>query len=304
MMQNRLLMLLAALVLLVGVAFLVGVFDRGVSTVDVPEVEIPVDRVESLRIEGEETPLVLAREGNRWRLTEPVNAPADSTTVNQLLEDLSDLELGTVVSTNPDRYGQYGVDAAASSLVVGWPGNESRIVVGRQGTDFRSVYVRLGDDPRVFATRERISLPTELDRLRDKTLLEVDPARVQRAEITGPDGTYSLERAGDGWSITGASGTSGADSAAVATWLGRFSPLRADGFLQDVEPEAVQDSTTHSVVLDLSDGSAAHLRMRRREGQPNVAVTNGGDVVFRIQDYRISQIVPEENTLRDEVDGT
>lgn len=289
MQQKQLYILGGVLVLLLAVALLTGVFDRDISTVDVPEVELPAGEVEAIRIARAEAPLVLARDDEVWRLTEPLEAPADSATVARLLEQLGDLALESVVSTSPERYGTYGVDSAATTLTVTWPGGE--------GPDYESVFVRLDEDPRVFATRTRLDVPAGLDAWRDKTVVDLRPADVRAVTVERPEGSYEVRRTAGGWEVVqGGPDAVPADSAAVARWLGRFAPLRADGFAGDTTPAVVQDSTTHRIIFQTNTGDAPVLQLRERaEG---VLVSRpGADAVFRLAAYRLGTYVPDLTTL-------
>ena len=129
MQQKQLIWLFGALVALLIIALMTGVFDSEISTVDVPEVTIPADDVEQIRIDRGVQPLELRREAAGWQLTAPMPFPADSTTVARLVEGLAQMELESVVSTNPERYARYGVDSTAQTLTVIWDGTEEQVVL-------------------------------------------------------------------------------------------------------------------------------------------------------------------------------
>lgn len=291
-MKNRQLIWLGgALVLLLVIAFLAGVFDSDFSTVDVPEVEIPADGVTGIRATGPDFDLALERRDGAWHLTQPLEGPADSSVVARLLEDVSALELRSVVSKNPDRYDRYGVDTAATDVTLAWEGGGRSIVVGdeRGGSSF----VRLGGDEAVYETARSIRLPRSIDRWRDQTILDVAADRIARVSIVGPDRFIVLERGTEQWSLMDAGEQQAADSAAIQRYLDRFSPLRSDGFF-DGAPEA--GDSTLTVRLELQDGAERRIELTPA-GEAYAARTDGEATVFRIRVSSLGQIAPAASEL-------
>ena len=293
--QNRLLLLLGALIVLLGVAYLAGVFDSTVSTVDVPRLAIPADELEQLRIETPAQTLALTRQGTRWRLDEPVQAMTDSATVARFVKDLGDLELDAVASNNTERYTRYGVDSTATAVTASWAGQTRRLVVGKQGPDYQAVYVRLDDDPRVYVTRGRLTVPPGLDRWRDKTVLDLAPDAVASVTVQRPDQVFEIRRGPGGWEVAGPEAAP-ADSASVAQWLRRFAPMTADGFVDDVPP-ALLDSAVYHLAFRTTTGATEMIRLMEHDGV--FAVTNAaGTATFRLQANRLDSYFPDPETLK------
>lgn len=294
--RKKIIWLGGVLVALLGVALLTGVFDGDVSTVEVPEVTIPADRIDGLRIERGEAPVALARQDGRWRLTEPVGADADSAEVARLLEQLGGLELASVVSTNPERYATYGVDSTAAALVVAHGGRERRLVVSDRGPDYRSRYVRLDDDPRVFATAGPLAVPSDVDRLRDRTVVRLRPSEVTAATVERPEGTFEVRHDDGGWTLVQDGAATPADSAAVARWLGRFARLEASGFL-DVPAATVRDSSTHRLTFAMGADAPA-LWFWTRPGDTLAVAATGAAEALRLPGYQLDTYVPDPETLK------
>ena len=71
--------------------------------------DVPSAQVNKLMITpAGEQPIVLERDGVNWKLTAPVNAPAEATTVTQLVDDLSNLR----------SRGQLAADQASLRLLL------------------------------------------------------------------------------------------------------------------------------------------------------------------------------------------
>ena len=159
---RRLRILVAVLAALLAVAYASGAFERDPSTVDVPVVDIPADRLNRIELSGA-VAVVLVRADSAWQVIEPSRVAADSAVVARLVRSLGELGLASVVSTNPDRHARYGLDSTATRVQVFWEGGSTALTVSKRGPDWRSSYVRLGDAPEVYATRSRVSLPATAD---------------------------------------------------------------------------------------------------------------------------------------------
>src|ERR1700690_1073936 len=74
---------------------------------------------------GKGTKVVLKKENNEWKLIEPVNAKANSSNVDSILDNLKSLTLNEVISDSADDYAQYGVSDSAAVHAVFSKGSET-----------------------------------------------------------------------------------------------------------------------------------------------------------------------------------
>lgn len=100
--------------------------------------------VRAIRASGAGADLLLERGGAGWTLGAAKEA-ADGPSVERLLADLAELEVGAVVSRNAAKQSGYGADAA-TGVTVRLEGSGSRplaaFTVGRSGPDMSSSYLR------------------------------------------------------------------------------------------------------------------------------------------------------------------
>lgn len=185
--QKQVLILGGVLVALVLIAFLSGSFERNASTVSVPSFGIEADAITEVRLTSPELAMKVQQEGSRWQITEPLTAAADSLTVARFMEGLGDLEPEALVTTNPDRYSNFGVDSTGNTLAVTWDNEDLSLIVGNQGPDFQSVYVRMEGDDRVLLAQGRPAFPTEVGAWRDKTMFNLMPASIQEVSVRTPE---------------------------------------------------------------------------------------------------------------------
>lgn len=294
--QRQLLWLGVALILLLGVAYVAGVFDTDFTTVDVPELDVEADAIQTVRASAPNFDLALQKEAEAWQVTEPVHAPADSATVRRVLEDLADLELRSVVSTNSERYGRYGVDSAGTQVTLAWEGGERTITIGDAGPGIGTTFVRLDGDESVYLADTRIRLPEDLDGWRDKTVIDLAADDVAQISIEAPGGSVRLERRADGWTLLEGGSPAPADSAAAARYLDRFGPLRADGFL-DAAP-ASRDSS-YTLRFGLETGGERVLELIPA-GEDYAVTTQGSETIYRLRGSRRAQYAPETSYFKRE----
>ena len=290
--RKQLLLLLGTLIVLLGVAYVSDVFNDNVTTFEAPKVSFPTDDVDRLTIELPTDSVSLVRQGARWLLQSPVEAMGDSVTIERFLRDLGDIRLESVASNNPARYARYGVDSTATTVTATAGGVVQRLVVSLQGPDYQSIYVRLGDDPRVYATRGRLSVPQQLDRWRHKLIVNLPAHGVASVSVASPDGMFEARLGETGWEINGAQ----ADSAAVATWLRRFGPMNADGFFDDIPPQVLTDAT-YQLAFNTTAGATEILRFMKHAGA--VALTNAeAKVTYRLVESKLATLFPDPASLQ------
>ncbi len=291
---KTLLLLLGTLVVLLGIAYFSRVLDRDITTIDVPEIDIPTEEVTALSITLPDDAITLVKSGMAWMVTSPVEALSDSATVSRFLSDLGDLSIESIASNNPERYAEYGVDSTAAQVTMTWGEQEQTLVISQSGPDFQSVFLRLGDDPRVLVTRGRLSVARSVDRWRDKRILHLPALSIASVSVRRPDGPYALQRGAGGWEIDGAP----ADSASVEAFVRRFGSMRADGFFDDL-PAVILEDAPYEVAIQTISGTTEVLRALEHENA--VALTRAsGQATFRLTRNRLDSFFPDPTTLQKE----
>ena len=279
------------LVVLLGIAWLAGVFERNPSNIRVPELNLPTDEVTQITIVLPDTDLLLEKQGTQWFVREPVNMPADSVTVARILNELGDLSLTARVTSNPDRYQVYGIDSTASTVTLTWPDGFEEIVISRQGRDYTSIYVRLGEDPNVYSTDSRVTVNQDPERWRDRMVVNTDNSPVTSATVFRQGSSYEVSMIDGAWMID----DQPADSMQVANWLRRFAPLNADGFIDDLPPQILTDA---SYRVNLSTSLNTTVSIQAMPAESAVALTSGGSqFTYRVLESRLDQLFPNPESL-------
>ncbi len=292
--SRRIGVLVGVLALLLVIAWLSGVFDTNYSTLDVPDWDLEVDHIQGLEARVEQDTIIVVRADGSWMMSAPMNTMADSMHVRRLLDNLADLEFGSLVTANPSRHEKYGVDSSATQLLVRLDGEDLQITVGDQTLDFLGTFIRLGDDPRVFSTSNPIRLSSELDQWRDKVVVNVPLSGVTRAEVKlSAGGSYSLDLSSGEWRLLKSGEAEvAADSAGVMRWVRRYAPLRGDGFVEDVG-----DASSLAVItFETSGGSTTAIEIM--ETDSNLLIRRPTDgAVLRVSSGRKTSLLPDGSSF-------
>ncbi|MDE2828332.1 MAG: DUF4340 domain-containing protein [Bacteroidota bacterium] len=294
MQQKQTLVLGGTLVVLLIIAWISGVFDRNPSNVDVPELDLPTSEVTRISVTLPDITFTVEKQGIQWFMREPVDMPADSATIARFLNELEDLSLNNRATSNPDRYGIYGIDSTATTVSLTWSDGAEDIVISRQGRDYMSIYVKIGDNPNVYSTNGRVTVSQDLDRWRDRQILDLGTGTVMSARVTRPDDAYEVSLDNGVWMVNGQVG----DSLQVTNWFRRFSPLSADGFFDDIP---VQILTDPSYRIDFSTSTNTTSSVQAMPAESAIAITSGGSqFTYRVYESRLDQLFPDPSSLTGE----
>ncbi|MFV1979724.1 MAG: DUF4340 domain-containing protein [Rhodothermia bacterium] len=295
--QKRILLLVATLVVLLLAAWLSGYFGGTSSTVETPDLTLAADRISSITIRKWSEKIVAVRSSDgAWRLEMPVVADVDTTTRAALINSLEDIRIESLVSSRADRHEKFQVDSAQATYLRLDGDGSVEFYVGKTGPDFQSRYIRLGDDERVFLATGIPAIEPNLDRWKDKLLWSYPKGSVATVSVRTPESTFRLVHPTTGWTLEQDGASSQADSAKVDRYLNRLATVKADGFLLEVNREAVFDSASYSVEIQWIDGSGSQLRMTKREADA-AAVVDGSNDVVKFFSYRVATFAPEPAAL-------
>lgn len=230
-----------------------------------------------------------------WWMVEPVDAPADATSVGKLLHLLGTLRAEALVTETPGPLARYGLDTPA--LTVTWstsPGfsmvEKPRLVDRVFGTvDFENHslkvgatlpdrpnfrYAQLSDDPLVFTLGPE-ALAVLDQEFRDHRVFSIVPDRVREVRLEWPDRgapvVSTLDPSTRQWSVDPGSDAPGFDPNMLNALLAEASKLKTTRYFQhlgDFPQGTGFEPARLTIRLAMDDGSPARmLRIGARAGQ-------------------------------------
>ena len=246
--------------------------------------------VEAVDVRGEGRGLRIVLDRGRWRLDEPLDAPADAEAINGLLADLAELEAvpgpSGFAAEGVGDLGPYGLDPPSASITLtpaGLTGDRTpqtaQIGGSPEGrTDVRYARRDGQDDVLLVPAGSLDDLGRDPEALRSRKVVDFDTGEVAVLEIEAGGQIHRLERARGGWRVTAPEAAEGpADALAVGAILETVVNLESAVFSKSEEVDKSGLDTPASVVriwLDpVGDGAGD-----RRDTEADVVLTIGRHV--------------------------
>ena len=171
------------------------------------------------------------------------------------------------------------------------------MLVGKRGPSYESVYLRLprAEEVHLFRGRLAEAIDRRVDDWRDKQIVRLEPDSVHAVSIRLGRKSYQLSRSGSSWTIHGAP----ADSAAVATFLGRFRDLSSSGFASQAEADSADFAAPERAVRLEGAGSRLLAALAFDSTASAFWVRREGDsTVFRLERWTVDPLTPSDSTFR------
>jgi hypothetical protein len=202
---------------------------------------IPFERedLRGITIGNDRGEVRLEKEGEEYRIVEPLRAAIDREAIESLLSSLEVAHIERRVGAEADLT-PYGLDPPRATVTLDLLStDEARSMRLGDGTPIgRTFYALLPEGGEVAVVSGSIDdlATTDLFGLRDKSLISLDPWKVTRLRIERSDETVLLEKPDSGWRLLQPV-EAPADGPAVTDLLSAVDRLRAASFASE-EPAA------------------------------------------------------------------
>ncbi len=151
----------------------------------------------------------LRRVGDTWRLTRPVGDLADPNPVQDILEGLAALRVGTEVASDPASYPTYGLHEASATRVQVFSSAQAAAVLdgyfGKRALGHDSAYMRFSRERPVHVALglADYQLERRADDFRERALVKFDRAELERIMIAAGTRRATLVKSTSGWTASG-----------------------------------------------------------------------------------------------------
>ncbi len=177
--------------------------------------------------------LALVKKDGAWRLTKPIEAPADDAAVKALLGALTGAEVQKSLEELPSDLASFGLDRPDPTVKLATAtGDLPAIAVGKNAAIGGKTYVRVGDEPKVVLVPStlKFALNKQPNDLRDKQLLAFKDDDVTRIDITPAEGApvALVRKDKDAWVLE--PGEQPTDLTEVRSYLSSLRSTRAVDF--------------------------------------------------------------------------
>ena len=210
------------------------------------------DAVTQVALVYPERELHLAKDDDGWNITAPLEARADTSAVDNLVNAVNQAEVSRTLDDPQPDLALYGLDSPVATVRLTLEDGSQLplITIGKDTPVGYSVYVQRAGEDAILLTPQafRLGMTKHTKDLRDKTVLAFQKERVSRIAVQRPaeaEAPVVLRKTDAGWTLVGAAprGRPGqalgpaptdqrADEATVNTFLSSLSGLRAQDFIE------------------------------------------------------------------------
>ncbi len=261
-MKSRNLLLIVALIVLIGVYWLMQK-QTPVVEADRPFVSADSAKVDLLRVEAPDETVELTKEGDKWWLTKPLRYPAAERTVQTAIQKLQEMKKLSLITEKADRYNEFQVsDSGATLITVGQAGKTTTFVLGKSGPSMQTTYARMANSDEVWeiAGNHAGTFKKKAKDWRDKTITDVDMNTINKVVVEYPDQTITATLVDTVWKIDTGKEQFDAEKSLVERLTRMISKTNAVDFVDTLSANAFDHPAAH-VVATTTEGETLDLKL-------------------------------------------
>jgi hypothetical protein len=270
------------------------------------------------------TEIEVVRSGDKWKIIEPREYPADKDAVQQLLDTIATTQVAEFIEDHPADLEKFGLAKPALELEVsgGKDNAKHSIAIGLKQPDpgKSAVFAHAGegDQPVVTIADYLVKgFDQSFDDLRDKTVFAFDEAKVARLTMIGGPVSIVVERAPGGkWNVIAAGRTAPAQPEVAASMLAQLHDLKGTSIAQDPMTDplrfGMEQPNLTTVLYDQSGKEIGTIYVAQVEmpmppdpqtGKPvtkafGYATSSGDKAVYQIESEQVLDLENTANTLK------
>lgn len=166
----------------------------------------PKDKLTEISLAGEAGETALIKQGEDWRLTQPLALLTEKAAIDQLLTQIDTATRESAFDADAGKLADYGLDkpALTATIKAEDEGYSEAIQVGTATSDGSGYYAKLASSPSVFTVTPalREALARGQNDLRDKRTLPLDITQATTVTMVYGGQTVHLAKDGEAWRMT------------------------------------------------------------------------------------------------------
>lgn len=303
--KSRLLFAIAALIGLSVAVALTKRSHQAETTLERPTASLPKLKKEDLTeiaiTRPDKPTVVLKKQGEKWRVSEPVDDRAAPTAVDGIVEKLAELAVTSVAATKKENHERLEVDDKHATRVVAKNGDKVLLDLHVGAAKSGGTMVRVAGSDEVLALKGSIRylFDRELKDFRDRDVTDIDNKEIKRVAIASNKGSFVFEREGEApWAqAKGEKPIPNFDPSKVISFLNTAAHLYASDFAEPKDDDAVTGlaAPQSKVTLTKNDGSTVELAVGNKHagGQDYYLRASTNPVVFRISNFNAERLIAD-----------
>jgi len=239
--------------------------------------------------EAGDVPIHFEKRNGNWWITQPIDTQADQSTADGIVDQLAEDRVSQTEPGTEDRRKAYGLDPAQASIEFEVQnGGKHTLLIGSKDFSGDSVYTVIDGAQSVALLPEVIgeSAGKPLQQLRDRSIIHLDAANLQRIEIHDSNGDIvvtSTKGNPDQWKIEAPAAQKGK---LAPSWklLDPFTGLQANDVIDHPAPKltALLANPAIRVVFTSTDGKQVTLRISKPSGDNLYAQSSDSPALYTL----------------------
>ncbi len=253
-----------------------------------PLVKYDSASVDKIEIRSATGVVTLEKQGGKWMITSPIKYAADEAAVTSAVGKGKELNVNSLVSSNPVKQAIYAVDSTATLVQVFANNNPAAAFrVGKPSSSYTETYVRKEGSNDVYSVTGMLTatFAKGANDWRDKTIFKTDQTNIRSVKFQFGDTTFVLTKKDSlNWVI----GNDSTVNSSVTTFIGALANVQADEFV---------DSTVSSLpkLTALLETQGVQLKIYRRPDGRHYVQSSGSPQWFVIQEWKAGQLLKRKN---------
>lgn len=244
-----------------------------------------------------------------WDIVEPIQAKADKTTVDNMLNTLADEEVTRRL--DPDAAADlalYGLDEPLVKIQLALNDGTKlpQLSIGKDTPVGYSAYVQKEGDPQLHLTRQafRLGMIKEVKELRDKTVLPFVSTDVKKITISGPEKNIVLAYTDAGWTLEQPAVYT-VEAAAVLNYLSTLQGMQSEDFIEQPLLEMSDfglDPAQLTVSLQIGEDTTQTISIgdeKATAGTQRYVKRNDGETLYLVREGILKDLSKAANDFRD-----
>lgn len=300
--------LIVFLLLLLAVWWMMKRPEKGQRTSERPRPIQPIAKgaVQKVTLTSKGATVVITRDKEGWKLTRPVDYPADTYSADAMVEKLEKLEFGDLVTEQKSRHPEYEVDDSKGVRVVAEGGGGKTLAdfyLGKVVDDFTMLRPAGQDQVYQAVGSLRFLFDREVKNWRRRTIIDFKQEELRRLEVQRGEAKVVLSRAEDKkpWKVESATTPiEKLDESTVSSLVSTFASLSAFDFADGVSPaKAGLDRPTFRLTAGLKNGSTVTLLVGGSQGDDYWVQKQGTPQIFVVKKYGLENLLKRPIDFRD-----
>ncbi|HEY6725350.1 MAG TPA: DUF4340 domain-containing protein [Polyangiaceae bacterium] len=291
----------------------IKVTDDDIKKIDKFVIETPEEKADGDKEKKAAAKHVLVKQGEEWKLDEPVKALANQANVESLLKNLKTLKVKEQITKDPKDFGKYELGDKEALHATFYKGKDVayEFWFGKRGGIGQMSRIKGHEGGYVVDGYSSYLYGRDTKGWRDLTIFKFDEKKVKSVELQNEHGTFAFTKDGENWSAkyqktkqTPATAIKDFEPKKVDDLLRAFKALNANAFGDGKQPGDVglAEPVGH-LVFTLDDGAKRELAVgSNAEGTSRWVQAAGNPQIFSISSWAADWTVAEVSKFQKKKD--